>query len=307
MPLDNVIFPDRFRMANRNPHELSPEEQRKSIANFQIAIFEAGRRAYNKVNPRVIQAGSILMRSVESEFGKTGEQARTIPPGASKKLNVRWSGLIEGTAVGRGALYTSLDCKGLLNEAVRYKRKRIPRKVDWKGGEATYTVFGASTKDYGELLVGRVYYSFKLTQDIQVVDLTPSACNGFYDAVENDPGYKAARKDLRVQQHLWQMAFDPVDYTGSRPLGLSMIACHPVHGIQVQTAQTEVPELPGQGLNVVLGGDDDKQLHYLKPIGKLIAGTSGGHSALLEVSLDGKQGEHEIVVPGSVLSIVDQK
>ncbi len=309
MPLDNIIFPDAFKLANRNPEGLSREEHEKTIINFQLAVFESGKRAFNKLQPRIIQAGAVLMRNVKAEFGKTGYEPRTIPPNASKKTDVRWSGLIKDTNIARGALYTSLDSKGLLNEAMRYKRDVTRREVPWKGsasGKAAYTVFGPSTRDYQQLLVGRVYYSFKLTQDIKVVDLTPSVSSRFYDAVENDPAYQKMKRDLRVQPDLWRIAFDPVDYTGSRPLGLSILVGHSLDAIQVQTAQTEVPEIPGLGLNVVIGGDDGKQLNFLQPIGKLIVGTSAGRPALLEVGLDAAQSEQTVVVPGSVLPTADK-
>jgi hypothetical protein len=309
VPLDNILFPDAFKLANRNPQGLSPKEHKETITNFQIALFESGKRAFNNLQPRVIQAGAVLMRNVKAEFGKTGNQARTVPPNASKNTTVRWSGSIQGTNIARGALYTSLNCKGLLNEAMRYKREAITREVPWKGsatGKATYTFFGPSTRDYQQLLVGRVYYSFKLTQDIKVVDLTPSVFSKFYEAVENDPAYQKVKRDLRVQSDLWRIAFDPVDYTGSRPLGLSILVDRSVDAIQVQTAQTEIPGIPGPGLNVVFGGDDGKQLTFLQPTGKLVVGTSGGHSALLEVSLDGAQSERTVVVPGSILHTGDK-
>ena len=244
------------------------------------------------------------MRNVNAEYGGTGNQARTVPPNASKNTTVRWSGHIEGAQISRGALYRSVDAKGLLNEAVRYQRETITRQIPWIGsstGEAKYTVFGPAAKDYQKLLVGRIYYTFRLTRPIKVVDLTPSAAGAFYEAIEGDRQYQAAKKDLQVQPELWKIAFDPVDYTGSRPLGLSILLGYPVEGVRAETAQTEVPETAGLGANVVLSGDDGKQVEFLQPVGKLLAGTSDGHSALLAIKVDGTGTDHATVLPGSVL------
>lgn len=306
MPLDNVIFPEPFQLSNRNPRGLPKPAQLAAITNFQAAVFESASRARNTLRPSVLLAGTILMRNVPSEYGKTGDQARTVPSNASKSTKVRWSGLIEGTAISMGALYTSLDAKGLLSEAMRYRRGTIVRSLPWVGSpsaKAKYTVFGPTSKDYAQLLVGRVYYTFKLKNDITVFDLTPSAASGFYKTIESDREYQAARRDLRIQPELWRIAFDPVDYTVSRPLGLSVLLGPIGHGLRVESAQNEIPEIAGSGANVVLGGADGRQINFLEPVGKLLAGTSEGHPALLEIKLDHGAMDHAAVMPGSVLPV----
>jgi hypothetical protein len=304
MPLDNVIFPDAFRLANRNPLSLEPKEHANTIKDFQVALFESAQRAINRLTPQVIPAGSILMRNVGAEFGKTGYEARRIPPNASKKTNVRWSGCIEGTKIARGALYTSLDAKGLVSEARRYSRERMEREVPWQGsttGKAKYTVFGPAEKDYKQMLVGRVYYAFKLLRDITVVDLTPSAAPTFYASIEGDKAYQKSKERLRVQAELWRIVLDPVDYTGSRPIGLSILAGANGMHIRVQTAQAEASDLTGDGANIVIGGADDEQISFLEPVGRLAAGISDGRLALIQADLDPAHASKKVVVPGSVL------
>jgi len=309
MPLDNMIFPEPFKLSNRNPRGLPERAQRATITNFQLAVFESANRATNKLRPSVLPAGTVLMRNVSCEHGKTGDQARTVPPNASKNTGVRWSGLIEGTTICKGALYTSLDVQGLLNEGMRYRRETISKNVPWMGnpsGKAKYTVFGPTTKDYAELLVGHVYYTFKLNSAITVLDLTRSAAREFYTSIEGDREYQAARRDLRIQPELWRIAFDPVDYTGSRPLGLSVLLGSMGQGLRVESAQNEVPEIAGASTNVVLGGADGRQISFLEPLGKLLAGRSEGHPALLEIRLDHGAMDHAAVMPGSVLPITSE-
>lgn len=304
MPLDNVIFPDAFRLANRNPLGLEPKEHTRTIQDFQVALFESAQRAFSRLTPQVLPAGSILMRNVGSEFGKTGYEARKVPPNASKKTNVRWSGCIEGTKIGCGALYTSLDAKGLVSEARRYSREKMEREVPWQGsmtGKARYTVFGPAEKDYKQMLVGRVYYAFKLLRDITVVDLTPSTAGAFYAAIEGDGACQKSKERLRIQSDLRRVVFDPVDYTGSRPIGLSILAgANGIH-IRVQTAQSEASDLAGDGANIVIGGADDEQISFLEPVGRLVAGISGGRHALIQADLDPAHASRKVVVPGSVL------
>jgi hypothetical protein len=246
----------------------------------------------------------MLMRNVGSKYGK--DEARTVPPNASKKTELRWSGSIEGTTICRGALYTSLDAKALINEAMRYRREKMERSVAWIGdpsGKAKYIVFGPTTKDYAKLLVGQIYYTFRLKNAIAVFDLMPSAASGFYRTIEADREYQAARRDLRIQPELWRIAFDPVDYTGSRPLGLSVLLGSVGQGLRVESAQNEAPEIVGSAANVVLGGADGETIRLLEPVGKLLAGRSEGYPALLETRLEPGAMDYGAVVPGSVLPI----
>jgi hypothetical protein len=252
----------------------------------------------------VLSAGTTVLRNVKSEYGKTGDQARTVPPTASKNAGVRWSGLIEKTNIGKGALYTSLDLKGFLNEARRYARTAVTRSIPWVGGsngEAQYTVFGPTTNDYSQLLVGHAYYVFKLKHPITVVDLTPSSKSEFYATVEAYRDYQLAKRDLGVQVPLWRIASDPIDYTGSRPLGLSALFGGGIEGIKVESAQDEVFEIQGSSTNIVLAGEDGKQIDFLEPVGKLMAGTSAGRSALIEIGLTHGTTDRATVLPGSVL------
>jgi len=309
MSQDNVIRPGPFQLANRKPVWLPEEKQGNAILNFQVAIFESGKRAFKKLSPKTISAGSTLLRNVTSPNCANAFMARAVPPNASRKTNVRWSGFIEGTNISKGALYTSGDLNGLLNEAMRYKRDRIERKVPWRGsttGTATYLCFGPTTRDYDKLLVGQVYYAFELLKSLRVVDLTWPISGEFYEAVENDRSYQNAKRDLRVQQDLRKIAFDSgEDYTGSRPLGLSVLLNSATDGMQVQTAQCETREIAGDGLNIVLGGDDGKEIQFLKPVAKLMSGKSHGYQALLKVPLDGTS-TGPTILPGSVLPIVDK-
>jgi hypothetical protein len=48
VPLDNLIFPEPFKLSNRNPRGLSEHAQRAAITNFQVAVFESATRATNK-------------------------------------------------------------------------------------------------------------------------------------------------------------------------------------------------------------------------------------------------------------------
>ena len=97
------------------------------------------------------------------------------------------------------------------------------------------------------------------------------------------------------------MVFDPVDYTASRPIGLSILAGASGVHIRVHTAQSEVPELAGDGTNIVIGGVDNEEIHFLEPIGRLVAGVSDGRPALIQVNLDPADADRKVVVPGSVL------
>ncbi len=295
MSLDNMIFPLPFRLSSRDAGK---------VTNFQIAAFESGKRARGKLKRSVVPAGATILRNVKSEYGKTGDQARTIPPSASTRTDVRWSGQIQNTRIGKGALYTSLDLKGFLNEARRYTRSAITRSIPWRGssnGEAQYTVYGPATKDYGQLLVGHAYYVFRLKHPIGVADLTPSVSSEFYDAVEASRDYQLAKRDLGVQAPLWRIASDPVDYTGSRPLGLSALLGGDIEGLRVESAQDEVFEIQGSATNIVLPGEDGKQIDFLEPVGKLVAGTSQGQPALVEIKLHHGTIEHAAILPGSVL------
>jgi hypothetical protein len=306
MSLENVIFPAPFRLANRNPLGLTPEKQARSISNFQLAVFESASRALKHLTPIIIPAGVEVLRNVPEPWCPDGFAARTIPVWASQSTKNRWSGTLVGTGISKGALYTALDVRALLNEAMRYRRTENEKKIAWQGspsGEATYMTWGPTTSDYNKLLVDRIYYKFQLQRWIVVGDLTHAASGDFYRHIENDPAYQAAKKDLRLQVDLATIASDLVDYTGSRPLGLSLLLNPSFDGLQAQTAQSELPIVPGSGINVVLGGDDGKQVQVLRPVSKIIAGTSDGRPALLEVGLDGKRMDPVVVVPGSILPI----
>jgi hypothetical protein len=162
-------------------------------------------------------------------------------------------------------------------------------------------MFGPAEKDYKQMLVGRVYYAFKLLRDILVVDLTLSAAGAFYASIEGDKGYQKSKERLRMQSELWRIAFDPVDYTGSRPIGLSILAgANGIH-IRAQTAQPEASDLAGDGANIVIGRADDEQISFLEPVGRLAAGTSDGRLALTQADLDPAHASRKVVVPGSVL------
>ncbi len=295
MALDNMIFPLPFRLSSRDSAK---------VTNFQVAAFESGKRAGGKLTKSILSAGTTVLRNVKDEYGKTGDQARTVPPSASKNTGVRWSGLIQDTNIGKGALYTSLDMKGFLNEARRHARTAVTRTIPWLGssnGEAQYTVFGPTTKDYGQLLVGHAYYVFKLKHPITLVNLTPSSNSEFYSTIEASRDYQLAKRDLGVQAPLWRIASDPVDYTGSRPLGLSALLGSNVEGLRVESAQDEVSEIAGSATNIVLAGEDGKQIDFLEPMGKLVAGTSEGRPALLEIKLNHGTTDRGSVLPGSVL------
>lgn len=138
MALDNVIFPEPFRLATRNP---------QSVSNFQLALFESAKRACRGLNPVFIPSGEKVFRNVKDRFSKW--EARQVPPEASKTPN-RWSGLIAGTNLGRRALYTSQDPKGFLDEALRYSRRKETKEIPWVGsntGRAKYTIFGPASDD----------------------------------------------------------------------------------------------------------------------------------------------------------------
>ncbi len=296
MPLDNMIFPLPFRLSSRDSAK---------VANFQVAAFESGQRARGKLRRSVLGAGATVLRNVRSEYGKTGDQARTVPPSGSRNTGVRWSGLIENTNIGKGALYTSLDLKGFLNEARRYARTTVTRVIPWIGGsngEAQYTVFGPTSNDYRQLLVGHTFYVFRLKRPINVVDLTPSTSSEFFATVETCRDYQLAKRDLGVQVPLWRLASDPVDYTGSRPLGLSVLLSGDIEGLRVESAQDEVVEIQGSATNIVLAGEDGKPINFLEPVGKLMAGTSEGRPALVEIKLDHGSADLTTVLPGSVLA-----
>jgi hypothetical protein len=302
MTLDNVIFPEPFKLSNRNPHGVTSDKQAKLISNFQLALFESAKRASHGLKQVIVPQGEKVLRSVKDRFSNM--DARKVPPGASMKTDVRWSGLIAGTNVCRGALYTSQDTKGFLNEARRYSRAREIKEIPWTGGNAgtaKYTVFGPASEDYRQLLVGQTYYTFVLKDAISVADLTPASSSNFYTRIDADRGYQAAKRDLRVQPDLWKLVFDPVDYTASRPVGLSVLLGSQLSGIRVISAQSEVPELPGSGHNLVLGGEDGKDIAYLRPTGQLIAGTSNHRPALIEISFDGINTNAGTILRGSVL------
>lgn len=52
VPLDNLIFPEPFKLSNRNPLGLTEHAQRAAITNFQVAVFESANRAMNKTPQR---------------------------------------------------------------------------------------------------------------------------------------------------------------------------------------------------------------------------------------------------------------
>lgn len=135
------------------------------------------------------------------------------------------------------------------------------------------------------------------------MDLTPQTASKFYTQIEADPAYQAAKRDLRVQADLRKLVLDPLDYTASLPLGLSVLLGLDVDGMRVISAQNEVPGLLGSGHNLVLGGDDGQAIAYLRPTGKLIAGVSNRRSALIEVDDDGLRLDNGVIVPGSVINI----
>jgi hypothetical protein len=300
--MDNVIFPDPFRLDSRNPRGLSKNSQENAIKNFQMAVFESAKRAAGKLKIVRTAAGEKILRSVNYEFK---DDAQRVPPRASRSTENRWSGAIPKTDIRRGALYTSLDLKGFVNEAMRHKRVGTTSKVRWEGsrsGFAEYTTYGPTSKDYKELLAGKVYRVFELKHSIDLADLSKAQAAKFYEQIENDRVYRTACNDLRVTQKLIPLVFDPVEYTSSRPVGLSVLLGHSGEGIRVVTAQAEASELKGSGYNLVLGGDDGEKISYLRPTGMLIAGTSSHQPALLEVDdVGGSHPSQGTVVPGSIL------
>jgi hypothetical protein len=148
----------------------------------------------------------------------------------------------------------------------------VTRTIPWVGSsncKAEYTVFGPTTKDYSQLLVGHTYYIFQLKHPITVVDLSPSAYNEFYSSVEASRGHQLAKRDLGVQVPLWRIASDPVDYTGSRPLGLSILLGSDTEGLRIESAHDEVSEIAGSATNIVFPGDDGRQIDFSSLWGNL--------------------------------------
>jgi hypothetical protein len=314
MPLDNVIFPKQFSLGERDPEK---------VKLFQQALFRAASDAQPLLSYLVKPAGTKILRNVPANIKKehaildwsgrraksfklpcsmTAEEAATIPAGSSQKTNNRWSGQIKGTNISSGALYTCLDPISFANEALRYTRGTTLKSVPWKGspnGKAEYTVFGPAAKDFGQMLVNRIYFVFTTTTALRIANLNPSASATFYEAIESNHSYQIAKQALRVRPHIRELIFDLVDYTASRPIGLAILLGKFAHALTVQSAQKEL-STEESGENLVLGGADGQILKFLRPSGRLAEGTEGGIAALLEIP--GKTGTADrIVLPGFVL------
>ncbi len=203
-----------------------------------------------------------------------------------------------------GALYVSQDLNGFLNENIRYSRKteEKPHSIPWKNGRAEYFTFGPAVKEYSKLLATNVYYIYKLTHSIELLDLTPEYAAKFYAGIEGDQDYISAKNDLRVAHELTRMILDKFDYTATLPLGLSVLLGQRSEGLRVRTAQNEI-DIAGDGFNAVLGGTDGKAVSYLEPAGTLIAGLDGNKQSLLKSDSFDLTQSSGLIVPGSLIDV----
>jgi len=316
MALDNVIFPKPFSLGARDS---------EYVKAFQKAIFRAAAKALKNLPRETIPAGQRILRNVPARvtrkvdvydfsdkttkscqvpFAMTDEDARTIPPESAQSTGNRWSGLIKDLHLSRGALYTCKDPIALANESLRYSRQNRTESINWAGskdGRAEYTVYGPAAKSFTQLLVNRLYFLFTLTRSVQFIDLSLANSGNFYELIESDPDYKTAKEKLNLRVPLWQLVFDPVDYTASRPIGLAALLDTSADGVKVESAQHEVSNSEVPGINLVFGGNDNQKLHFLQPSGKILEGLDAGRPALLEIPYQPGSGPGQVILPGSVL------
>jgi hypothetical protein len=291
MPLDNIIFPKAFQLGSRDPAR---------VRDFQVAILESAKRASSLLTHKRIARGQMVFRNASEKYMK---DPRRVPPHASESLTNRWSGSIASTTFRHGALYTSEDLNGFVNEAMRYNRIGHRRSVPWKGDKAEYTVFGPASSDYSKLLVGQVYYGFTVDYSIDVLNATPEDAPRFYAHIEADKSYQAAKNALGLSGDMGKLVANFVDYTASRPVGLSVLLGSSAEGLRVRTAQNEAVTPGNGGYNLVLRGDDGAEISYLRLKSRFIAGNSGGQSALMETDASDSSAVTGDIVPGSVISI----
>ena len=249
--------------------------------NLKIAVHEAAVKNRSSIPIKSVGAGSTVIRGLSSKHGRgTARAARSVPVNASSNASNRFDGEV-APGIKCGALNTALDEQGALNENLALLRKIGPAKGDARIPGIKLDISHPGVHSLTVLTKKRPMFQFRLASRKDVANFHSNSLRfqEFLRKVEDDRGVKAARQDLakidRAPQDLLRAVRLPNDY--SRPmtkaLGVAALQATNVEGLEADSVRHEIGGQDPSDGNLMLKGDDGKELTELIPVAKITART----------------------------------
>lgn len=245
--------------------------------NFRIALFESAYRNRGAMPVTRVGQGSRVFRAIKAnEPYSTPRGARTLHPSADGQEN-RWDGKVSDS-IAQGALNTSLDSVGVMNEALYYSRN--PRNdVKYEEGSrwhsARGTRFWTLGPVQGKVLIQKSFYVFRLRHSVDLVDLhmAHERVWRFLRTVQEDRLVQAALSDLRsvdlgsrsLDLHTALQAPDQGAYSLDRSIGVAALKHGATAGVEAEGHHFELPAIFRSMGNALFSGNNGEELTFLVP------------------------------------------
>lgn len=246
-------------------------------ANRQLAVFETLFAKRYELPRIILPAGKVVSRAIDrGREWTTARGARTIPPNSSRSKVSRWHGKLE-QGEGRGGLNVAADGSALINEGlyrVRFDDGNGEKR------ERTEPVSGISLPEpalLANLRNDKAMWTFRLREKVQVVDLHAShqQVQRVLRSVAESSSVRNAQKDLKGADPAGttesldligiMMLPNSWAYPVTRAVGVAALAMGDAQGLAADTVPHETASSSSSKGNVVLGGEDGRELYHLDP------------------------------------------